>query len=103
MPWFAHLPCWLRGGVPAYPWRRIDPVPVALLREPLSECRVALVTTAGAVPHGEPAFDPQRPGGDGFDPVVGARAALTAPRRHQRTRTIRPSGPREGRHTAPPP
>ncbi|MGD9139344.1 MAG: hypothetical protein PVH42_21455 [Desulfobacterales bacterium] len=33
----------------AYPWRRIDPVPWAPLKKPLSECRLVLVSSAGIV------------------------------------------------------
>ena len=46
----SDLPLWLRAVLKTYPWRRIDPVPLAPLRKPLSESRVALVTTAGLVP-----------------------------------------------------
>jgi len=61
---FADLPLWLRATLRIYPWRRIDPVPCAVLRKPLSECRVALVTSAGVVPSGQPAFDEAVRGGD---------------------------------------
>ena len=50
--------------VRAYPWRRVDPVPCATLSRPLSDCRVALVTSAGLTPPGAPAFDDQVRGGD---------------------------------------
>ncbi|MDP3773844.1 MAG: glycine/sarcosine/betaine reductase selenoprotein B family protein [Gemmatimonadales bacterium] len=50
--------------VRAYPWRRIDPVPFAPLRKPLSECRVALVSSAGFVVRGQEPFDQHRLGGD---------------------------------------
>ncbi|MEP6866036.1 MAG: glycine/sarcosine/betaine reductase selenoprotein B family protein, partial [Deltaproteobacteria bacterium] len=61
---FADLPLWLRATLRVYPWRRIDPVPCAVLRKPLSECRVALVTSAGVVPAGQPPFDESVRGGD---------------------------------------
>jgi D-proline reductase (dithiol) PrdB len=48
----------------SYPWRRIDPVPWTPLRKPLSECRVALVTSAGFAAPGEDRFDESRRGGD---------------------------------------
>jgi len=48
----------------AYRWRRIDPVPWAFLTKPLSECRLALVTSAGLVPAGQPRFDNGVRGGD---------------------------------------
>jgi D-proline reductase (dithiol) PrdB len=47
-----------------YPWRRIDPVPWAPLREPLARCRIALVSTAGFVLPGQPPFAQARRGGD---------------------------------------
>jgi hypothetical protein len=44
-----ELPLLLRTTLKVYPWRRIDPVPCATLRKPVTESRVALVTTAGLV------------------------------------------------------
>lgn len=58
------LPLWLRTTLKVYPWRRIDPVPCAPLRRPISDSRVALVTTAGLVPDGQPPFDDRIKGGD---------------------------------------
>lgn len=48
----------------AYRWRRIDPVPWAPLAEPLSECRLALVSSAGMVLPGQEPFDESVKGGD---------------------------------------
>jgi D-proline reductase (dithiol) PrdB len=48
----------------AYPWRRIDPVPWAPLSKPLSECRLALVSSAGFVLPGRTPFDESVKGGD---------------------------------------
>ena len=48
----------------AYRWRRIDPVPWTPLKKPLSECRVALVSSAGFVLPGQEPFDGERRGGD---------------------------------------
>lgn len=47
-----------------YRWRRIDPVPWAPLRKPLSECRLGLVSTAGLTLPGQESFDPKIRGGD---------------------------------------
>lgn len=47
-----------------YPWRRIDPVPSAPLRRPLSEARVAIVSTAGLVAPDQEPFDEHVRGGD---------------------------------------
>ncbi len=44
----ADLPLRYRLMLRAYPWRRIDPVPLARLGKPLAASRVALVTTLTA-------------------------------------------------------
>jgi D-proline reductase (dithiol) PrdB len=54
----------LRLFLKAYPWRRIDPVPWTPLRKPLSECRLALVSSAALIPPGEEPFDASIRGGD---------------------------------------
>ena len=54
----------LRAFLKAYPWRRIDPVPWTPLPKPLSECRLALVSTAGFVVEGQEPFDARIRGGD---------------------------------------
>jgi D-proline reductase (dithiol) PrdB len=48
----------------AYPWRRINPIPWSPLTKPLSECRVALISSAGLVAPEQPAFDDEISGGD---------------------------------------
>jgi len=48
----------------AYQWRRIDPVPVARLRRPLAEAKVAIVSTAGLVLPSQTPFDNEVKGGD---------------------------------------
>jgi D-proline reductase (dithiol) PrdB len=47
-----------------YGWRKIDPVPWARVRKPLSESRLGLVSSAGFVPPGEEPFDETIRGGD---------------------------------------
>ncbi len=54
----------LRIFLRAYRWRRIDPVPWTPLRKPLSECRVALVSSAGFVAPDQVPFDDSIRGGD---------------------------------------
>jgi D-proline reductase (dithiol) PrdB len=44
---FSSLTLKYRAYMAVYRWRRIDPVPWAELRRPLSRARVALVTSAG--------------------------------------------------------
>lgn len=53
-----------RAFLRAYPWRRIDPVPWAPLRKPLSGCRLALVSSAGFVLPDQERFDESVKGGD---------------------------------------
>ena len=48
----------------AYRWRRIDRVPWTPLSKPLSECRVALVSSAGLVTPEQEPFDEKIRGGD---------------------------------------
>src|SRR5436309_11217227 len=48
----------------AYPWRRIDPVPWMPLRKPLSQCRLALVSSAGFIMPNLAPFDDSIKGGD---------------------------------------
>ncbi len=61
---FGEFTLLVRAYLKAYRWRKIDPVPWAPLRKPLSECRLALVSTAGFVlPEQEP-FDDSVRGGD---------------------------------------
>lgn len=64
MALLEELPLWLRATLKVYPWRTIDPVPRATLKRPLREARVALVTTGGLVPEGQPDFDESVKGGD---------------------------------------
>ncbi len=47
-----------------YYWRKIDPVPWTPLRKPLSQCKVALVSSAGFVLPDQPHFDESFRGGD---------------------------------------
>jgi D-proline reductase (dithiol) PrdB len=48
----------------SYPWRRINPTPWAPLEKPLSECKLALVSSAALVMPGQAPFDPSVRGGD---------------------------------------
>ena len=59
-----ELPVWLRTTLKVYRWRRVHPVPCSSLRKPITQSRVALVTTAGVVPAGQVPFDKRTKGGD---------------------------------------
>ena len=54
----------LRTFLRAYPWRRIDPLPWAPTKKPLSESRLALISSAGFVLPHQPPFDDSIRGGD---------------------------------------
>jgi D-proline reductase (dithiol) PrdB len=60
----SEFPLKVRLFLKAYRWRRIDPVPWAPLSKPLSECRIALVSSAGFVTSDQESFDETRRGGD---------------------------------------
>ena len=60
----SEFPLKVRLFLKAYRWRRIDPVPWTPLSKPLSECRVALVSSAGFVTPDQEPFDETRRGGD---------------------------------------
>ena len=47
-----------------YRWRKIDPVPWTPLKKPLSQCKLALVSSAGFVLPGQEPFDESFKGGD---------------------------------------
>ena len=48
----------------SYPWRRVNPVPWTPLKKPLSECKLALVSSAALVMPGQAPFDSGVRGGD---------------------------------------
>jgi D-proline reductase (dithiol) PrdB len=60
----AELPLSVRLFLKTYRWRRIDPLPWAAPRKPLSASKVALVSTAGLVLPHQPRFDDDVKGGD---------------------------------------
>ena len=88
----SDLPLWLRAVLKAYPWRRIDPVPSTPLRRPLSQCRVALVTTAGLVPPGEAPFDEAVKGGDFSYRVIRGGADVRTLTEHHRSESFDHAG-----------
>jgi D-proline reductase (dithiol) PrdB len=62
----SEFPWRYRLFLTAYPWRRIDPVPWTPLREPLAQCRVALVSTAGFGMSEQAPFEDKRGGDPSF-------------------------------------
>jgi D-proline reductase (dithiol) PrdB len=87
-----ELPMWLRATLKLYPWRRIPPAPCVALRRPVAECRVALVTTAGLVPEGQPPFDEGVKGGDCSYRVIGRDADVRTLREFHRSESFDHSG-----------
>jgi D-proline reductase (dithiol) PrdB len=79
------LPLKYRLLMAAYPWRRRTPVPRARLSKPVSESRVALVTTAGLVASGELPFDLVRRGGDSSFRVIADGTPAHALETHHRS------------------
>lgn len=59
-----ELPLSARVFLAAYRWKRIDPVPCAPLQRPLSESKIAIVSTAGLVLPSQTPFDMNVKGGD---------------------------------------
>ncbi len=53
-----------RQYLKVYPWKQIDPVPWVKLNKNLSECRLAIISSAGFVPADQEPFDPYIKGGD---------------------------------------
>jgi D-proline reductase (dithiol) PrdB len=54
----------IRLFLKAYQWRKIDPVPWTPLMKPLSQSKLALVSSAGFVLPAQPHFDESIKGGD---------------------------------------
>jgi D-proline reductase (dithiol) PrdB len=60
----SEFPLTIRLFLKAYQWRKIDPVPWIPLRKPLSQCKLAIVSSAGFVLPDQPPFDESIKGGD---------------------------------------
>jgi D-proline reductase (dithiol) PrdB len=71
-----------------YRFRRVEPVPWTPLARPLARCRVALVTTAGLVPPGQPDFDLDMRGGDYSVRVIDRDVDLARLRESHRSRSF---------------
>jgi D-proline reductase (dithiol) PrdB len=81
----GDLPLKYRLLLRTYQWRQAAAVAAARPRRPVAECRIALVTTAGLVPPGDPPFDLDRRGGDWSFRVIPAAADLRALALHHRS------------------
>jgi D-proline reductase (dithiol) PrdB len=78
MPENQKLSVGLRVFLKTYRWRKINPVPVTRLAKPLSECRVALVSSAGFVVPGDEPFSDSVRGGDHSYRVIPADTDVQA-------------------------
>jgi len=58
------FPMHIRAFLMSYKWRRVDPVPFTPLRKPLSESRLALVSSAGFVLGDQDPFEAYIEAGD---------------------------------------
>lgn len=88
----SELPLKVRLWVRAYPWRRITPTPWTALRRPLGECRVALISSAGATLPDQAPFDHDIRGGDPTFRVLPADAPVTSLRDGHRSWAFDHSG-----------
>lgn len=80
----ADLPLKYRFLLRTYRWRRAEAVPAARLRRPLTETRVALVTSAGLVTRGDSPFDLDLKGGDwSFRTIAGDADVATLDMHHK--------------------
>jgi len=90
----------LRALLRTYPWRRIDPVPCTVLRKPLAECRVAIVTSAGLVPPGDAPFDESVRGGDTSYRVIPGDIEVQRLAEHHRSASFDHAGIERDRNLA---
>jgi D-proline reductase (dithiol) PrdB len=100
MPTLGELPLWLRTTLKLYPWRRVHPVPCSRLRKPIAQSRVALVTTAGVVPAGQPPFDERIKGGDSSYRIIPADTNVRSLGEFHRSESFDHAGIAEDRNVA---
>ena len=82
----------LRAFLKAYRWRTIEPVPVASLTKPISQCKVAIVSSAGFVVPGDEPFSESMRGGDFSFRVIPADTDLQALEEHHRSDSFSHAG-----------
>jgi len=78
MPRLHDLSLSLRTALKLYRWRHLGARAWARLARPLSECRVAICSTAGLVAPGQPPFDASVKGGDFSYRVIGGDTAVAS-------------------------
>lgn len=82
----------LRAFLKTYPWRRIDPVPVASLQKPISQSRVAVVSSAGLVVPGDEPFCGSARGGDSSFRVIPGDADVQSLEDHHNSESFSHAG-----------
>jgi len=82
----------LRIFMKGYRWRVIDPVPVARLTKAVTDCRVALVSSAGLVVPGDVPFSDSVRGGDFSHRVIPGDTTVQALEEHHRSDAFDHSG-----------
>ncbi|MBL9137930.1 MAG: hypothetical protein JNK85_18840 [Verrucomicrobiales bacterium] len=90
----------IRLFLKAYPWRRIQPIPWVPLSKPLSQCRVALATSAGFSAAGQPPFDDQVRGGDATFRLLSADTEVATLQENHRSTVFDRSGLHRDRNLA---
>jgi D-proline reductase (dithiol) PrdB len=87
----ADLPLRYRFLLRTYRWRRAEAVPAARLARPVTEARVALVTSAGLVAPGDTPFDLDLAGGDASFRTIAGDARLDALTIHHKSDAYDPA------------
>ena len=90
----------LRAFLKTYPWRRVDPVPVARMVKPMAECRVALVSSAGLVVPGDEPFSDSVRGGDPSFRIIPADVEVQSLEEHHRSDSFSHAGIEADRNLA---
>lgn len=92
MATIRDLPLKYRVLLRAYRYRRVDWTPGSVLRKPLTEARLAVVTSAGFYLPDQPPFDTSIRGGDTSYRVIPAHADVQALRVGNRSDAFDPTG-----------
>lgn len=82
----------LRTFLKTYPWRRIDPVPVAVPGKPITESSVALFSSAGFVVPGDEPFSESIRGGDPSFRVIPSDIDVQSLEEHHRSQSFSHAG-----------
>ena len=87
----ADLPLRYQFLLRTYRWRRAEAVPAARLTRPVTQARVALVTSAGLVAPGDTPFDLDLKGGDASFRTIAADTVLDTVTMHHKSDAYDPT------------